>query len=93
MFSEQVCQNSVGSRNAWDNSCATGVSGFQPFIITTAGGGDQTFSMYSPDACAANIMQCVGATAVHHALGVGWLSGLAIQAVYTGPDEWKVERI
>ncbi|KAJ5805356.1 hypothetical protein N7474_011243 [Penicillium riverlandense] len=64
MYSDQDCQISVGSRNVWDNTCATGVPGFQSFMITTAGGSDQSLTTYSPDACALAYIACVGAGSV-----------------------------
>lgn len=64
MFSDSNCQTSVGSRNVWDNTCATGVPGFQSYIITTAGGSDQLLTTYSPDACATAYITCNGAGSV-----------------------------
>jgi hypothetical protein len=58
MFSNQNCQNSVGSYNVWDNTCATGVSGFQSYIITMAGGSDQDITTWSRDACAGVYTTC-----------------------------------
>jgi hypothetical protein len=58
MFSDPNCVASVGSRNVWDNSCATGVPGFQSYMITTAGGEVQQITTYSADACAGDNTSC-----------------------------------
>jgi hypothetical protein len=64
MFSDQNCQNSVGSRNVWDNTCATGVPGFQSYIITTAGGSGQDITTWSGDACAGVYTTCNNAGSI-----------------------------
>lgn len=58
MFSDLDCVTSVGSRNVWDSSCATGVPGFQSYMITTAGGEVQQITTYSQDACAGGTTSC-----------------------------------
>jgi hypothetical protein len=64
MFSDSECQNSEGTRNVWDNSCATGVPGFKSYIITVPGGSGQYVSTYSPDACAYAHISCNSAADV-----------------------------
>jgi hypothetical protein len=66
MYSDRNCQNSVGSRNVWDNSCATGVPGFQSYIITWPGGDNQAITTYSRAACAGPQTTCnwAGSTGV-----------------------------
>ena len=64
LFSDQNCQNWIGSRNVFDNTCATGVPGFQSYMITTAGGDGQVITTFSRDACAGPQTTCDGAGAV-----------------------------
>ena len=64
MYSDENCENWVGSRNVWDNTCAEGVPGFQSFVITSGGGGGQLVTTWSPDACAGAYTNCVSAGSV-----------------------------
>ncbi len=61
MYNDQNCGNSVGTRNIWDDSCATGVPGFQSFKITFVGGLGQQLNVWSRDACAGPLTACVNA--------------------------------
>ena len=44
--------------NIWDNTCATWISGFQSFMITTNGGLGQVISTYSPNSCTGTPYTC-----------------------------------
>ncbi|KAE9364513.1 hypothetical protein N431DRAFT_474103 [Stipitochalara longipes BDJ] len=60
MYSDSNCQNYVGNRNVWDNTCAA-TGGFQSYMITTEGGDNQQISTYSPNNCSGSYLSCNGA--------------------------------
>lgn len=59
LYSDNQCNNWVGERNVWDNTCATmGEMGFSSYKITTSGGGNQVLSSYVMDACLCAVSSC-----------------------------------
>jgi hypothetical protein len=65
LYSDKNCQVPYTSVNVYDNSCATGVGGFQSYNITTAGGNLQTITTWSRDACAGPSTTCDSASSTN----------------------------
>jgi len=61
LYSGPGCTGATEFRNVYDNTCATGVMGFQSYMITSGGGGGQSITTYSRDACAGTTYSCVSA--------------------------------
>lgn len=68
-YSDQNCQNMYNSRNIYDNTCATGVGGYQSFIITTGStDAGQQVSAFSRDACAGDVTACVASNQLNRCI-------------------------
>jgi hypothetical protein len=61
-YYDDNCTNWAGSRNIWDNSCATGMGAFESFTIDYPGGEEQILWGYSQDSCSLGITVCADAT-------------------------------
>nr|POE71824.1 hypothetical protein CFP56_11700 [Quercus suber] len=86
-YSGMGCTGGTSSRNVYDNSCATGVGGFQSYMITSGGGGGQQVTTYSRDACAGTTYSCVSAGDVgtcHDSFGTNGSGSNAISSDHTG---------
>jgi hypothetical protein len=64
LYSGPNCSGSTSSRNVYDNTCATGVMGFQSYKITSGGTGGQVVTTFSQDACAGTWYSCESASNV-----------------------------
>lgn len=83
LFASPNCQGASSYRNVYDNTCATGVMGFQSFKITSGGGGGQTVTTYSRDACVEPHYTCVGAGDVgtcHNSFGTNYSGSNAVSS-------------
>lgn len=83
LYSGPGCTGDTQSVNVWDNTCATAISGFQSFEITSGGGGGQQISTYSPNSCAGGYYTCVSAGDVgtcYNSFGVNFSGSNAISS-------------
>jgi hypothetical protein len=63
LYADTNCRTPAGSRNVYDNTCAP-LGGYQSFKITTAGGGNQYITSYSPNSCFNDATACTKANNV-----------------------------
>lgn len=68
-YADQNCNQQVDNRNVYDNSCATGIAGYQSFIIRVGPNDpNQIVTAYSRDACAGPTTACVQATTLNQCI-------------------------